>query len=132
MVQTPEDHDTWSVGSFLRKPVIAGVPARDRACTAVLDVKGPKACRRVASSITPAPSRNGHELVQTERVALSNDQRPRGDQKPGWGDRGDIMKFAAHIREGVEARFDIRWDRSATSSMFLLTAPLPYSRAAQF
>jgi len=58
------------------------------------------------------PPGYGHDW-SNGKVALSSRHALAVDQ-PGWGTAADIMKFAAHIREGVESPFPSGWARSAT------------------
>jgi UDP-N-acetylmuramate dehydrogenase len=106
MVLDHDDHDTWSVGSFFINPVLAEVPARARACPTLPDVKGtklPAAWLIHRAGFEPGYGRewgNG-TVALSSRHALAVTNR-------GGATTGDVMKFAAHIRDGVAALFDIR------------------------
>jgi UDP-N-acetylmuramate dehydrogenase len=106
MVLDPDDHDTWSVGSFFINPVLAEVPPRARACPTLPDIKGtklPAAWLIHQAGFEPGYGRdwgNGTVALST-RHALAVTNR-------GGATTGDVMKFAAHIRDGVAALFDIR------------------------
>jgi UDP-N-acetylmuramate dehydrogenase len=106
MVLDPADHDTWSVGSFFINPVLAEVPEQAQACPSQPDVNGTKlhaAWLIQHAGFEPGYGRewgngtvglsSGHALALTNR---------------GGATTGDVMKFAAHIRDAVAAKFDVR------------------------
>ncbi|MBM0226920.1 MULTISPECIES: UDP-N-acetylmuramate dehydrogenase [Micromonospora] len=106
MVLDPENHDTWSVGSFFINPVLAEVPARAAECPRYFDVKGTKLPAAWLIEHAGFPRGYGHEwgngtVALSSRHALAVTNR-------GGATASDVMKFAAHIRDGVEARFGIR------------------------
>jgi UDP-N-acetylmuramate dehydrogenase len=106
MVLDPNDHDTWSVGSFFINPVLSEVPERARDCPQYFDIKGTKLSAGWLIQHAGFPPGYGHQwgngtVALSSRHALAVTNR-------GGATTSDIMKFAAHIREGVEARFDIR------------------------
>jgi len=98
-------------------------PARARDCPQSFDVKGTKLSGGLAHRSRRLPSRLGTRLSNW-KGGVVQPPRPRGANRVG-ATAADIMKFAAHIREGVEARFDIGWARRRPHQLFLLTAPLP-------
>ena len=106
MVLDPDDHDTWSVGSFFINPVLAEVPPRARGCPTLPDIKGtklPAAWLIHQAGFEPGYGRdwgNGTVALST-RHALAVTNR-------GGATTGDVMKFAGHIRDGVAALFDVR------------------------
>ncbi|NGM14331.1 UDP-N-acetylmuramate dehydrogenase [Verrucosispora sioxanthis] len=106
MVLDPRDHDTWSVGSFFVNPVLADVPERAAECPRYFDVKGTKLPAAWLIERSGFPRGYGREwgngtVSLSTRHALSVTNR-------GGATASDVMKFAAHIRDGVEARFGIR------------------------
>jgi UDP-N-acetylmuramate dehydrogenase len=106
MVLDADDHDTWSVGSFFINPVLAEVPARAHACPQYFDIKGTKLSAGWLIHHAGFPPGYGHRwgngtVALSSRHALAVTNR-------GGATTADVMKFAAHIREGVEACFDIR------------------------
>ncbi|GAB3076832.1 UDP-N-acetylmuramate dehydrogenase [Micromonospora schwarzwaldensis] len=106
MVLDPDDHDTWSVGSFFINPVLAEVPESARECPRYPDVKGTKLPAAWLIERAGFPRGYGHDwgngtVALSSRHALAVTNR-------GGATTSEVMKFAAHIRAGVEARFGIR------------------------
>ncbi|MFI2714562.1 UDP-N-acetylmuramate dehydrogenase [Micromonospora sp. NPDC018662] len=106
MVLDPDDHDTWSVGSFFINPVLAEVPEQARECPRYPDVKGTKLPAAWLIERAGFPRGYGHDwgngtVALSSRHALAVTNR-------GGATTSEVMKFAAHIRAGVEARFGIR------------------------
>ncbi|WP_405090319.1 UDP-N-acetylmuramate dehydrogenase [Micromonospora sp. NBC_01392] len=106
MVLDPADHDTWSVGSFFINPVLAEVPEQARECPRYPDVKGTKLPAAWLIERAGFPRGYGHDwgngtVALSSRHALAVTNR-------GGATTAEVMKFAAHIRAGVEARFGIR------------------------
>ncbi|MET7667936.1 UDP-N-acetylmuramate dehydrogenase [Micromonospora luteifusca] len=106
MVLDPQDHDTWSVGSFFINPVLATVPDRARDCPQYSDAKGTKLPAAWLIEHADFPRGYGHEWGNGS-VALSS-RHALAVTNRGGATTSEVMKFAAHIREGVEARFGIR------------------------
>ena len=102
MVLDPDDHDTWSAGSFFTNPVIPtdavpeGAPA------------WPQPDGRVKTSaawlIERAGFAKGHG---TDRVALSG-KHTLALTNRGGATTADLLALAREVRDGVEARFGIR------------------------
>jgi UDP-N-acetylmuramate dehydrogenase len=106
MILDPDDHDTWSVGSFFINPVLKEVPVRARECRQFFDIKGTKLSAAWLIHKAGFPPGYGHDwgngtVALSSRHALAVTNR-------GGATTADIMKFAGHIRDGVEACFDIR------------------------
>jgi UDP-N-acetylmuramate dehydrogenase len=106
MVLDPDDHDTWSVGSFFINPVLAEVPPSAAACPQFFDIKGTKLSAGWLIHQAGFPPGYGSDwgngtVALSSRHALAITNR-------GGATTADVMKFAAHIREGVEAHFGIR------------------------
>jgi UDP-N-acetylmuramate dehydrogenase len=105
MVLDPDDHDTWSVGSFFINPVLDQVPHRARECRQYPDPKGIKLSAAWLIQNAGFPPGYGSEWGNG-RVSLSS-RHTLAVTNRGGAATSDIMKFAAHIREGVEACFDV-------------------------
>lgn len=107
MVLDADDHDTWSVGSFFLNPVLPELPAAIPAdCPRFPDPAGfkvPAAWLIERSGFAPGYGRdfgNGTVALSTRHtLAVTN---------RGGATTADVMKFAAHVREGVETRFGVR------------------------
>jgi UDP-N-acetylmuramate dehydrogenase len=101
MVLDPEDHDTWSAGSFFTNPVVAAddVPEGAPAWPQADGIK-----TSAAWLIEQAGFRKGYgndrlSLSTKHTLALTN----RGDATTA-----DLLTLAREIRDGVEDRFGIR------------------------
>ena len=105
MVLDPNDHDTWSVGSFFINPVLAEVPDRARECPSQPDVKGTKL--HAAWLIQRAGFHPGYGLDWGNGTVALSSRHTLAVTNRGGATTADVMKFAAHIRDGVEAMFDI-------------------------
>jgi UDP-N-acetylmuramate dehydrogenase len=106
MVLDPEDHDTWSVGSFFINPVLEEVPPRAAECPSYYDIKGVKLS--AAWLIHNAGFPPGYGLDWGNGTVALSSRHALAVTNRGGATTSDVMKFAAHIRDGVEARFDIR------------------------
>jgi UDP-N-acetylmuramate dehydrogenase len=106
MVLDPDDHDTWSVGSFFINPVLAEVPPRARECPTLPDIKGTKL--QAAWLIHQAGFEPGYGRDWGNGTVALSTRHTLAVTNRGGATTGDIMKFAAHIRDGVAALFDIR------------------------
>ena len=106
MVLDIEDHDTWSVGSFFINPVLQVVPEQAAECRQYPDPLGIKlsAAWLIQNAGFPPGYGGGWgkgNVTLSSRHTLAVTNR-------GGATTSEIMDFAAHIREGVEARFGIR------------------------
>jgi UDP-N-acetylmuramate dehydrogenase len=106
MVLDPDDHDTWSVGSFFLNPVLPEVPVAASECPQHVVAEGVKlSAAWLIHRSGFAPGYGGDwgngavTLSSRHTLAITN---------RGGATTDDIMKFAAHIREGVEDRFGVR------------------------
>lgn len=106
MVLDPDDHDTWSVGSFFLNPILREVPEQLKDCPANDDVNGRKLAAGWIIQHSGFPPGYGQDFGNG-RVALSS-KHALAVTNRGGATTADIMAFAAHIRDGVEARFGIR------------------------
>jgi UDP-N-acetylmuramate dehydrogenase len=107
MVLDPDDHDTWSVGSFFINPVLGEVPdSVPEECRRWPDPDGVKLPAGWLVDHAGFPPGYGLDFGNGT-VALSS-RHALAVTNRGGATTGDVMRFAAHIREGVEARFDVR------------------------
>ena len=106
MLLDAEDHDTWSVGSFFLHPILSEVPAAARECPQYSDIKGTKLSAGWLIQHAGFPPGYGSEWGNG-RVALSS-RHALAITNRGGATAEDIVKFATHLMEGVEARFDVR------------------------
>jgi UDP-N-acetylmuramate dehydrogenase len=106
MVLDPDDHDTWSVGYFFINPVLSEVPERARECPSQPDIKGTKLHAAWLIQRAGFPPGYGQQWGNGT-VALSS-RHTLAVTNRGGATTADIMKFAAHIRDGVAAMFDVR------------------------
>jgi UDP-N-acetylmuramate dehydrogenase len=102
MVLDPDDHDTWSVGSFFLNPVVAEVPPQASGSPQFHDVKGTKLSAAWLIHQAGFPPGYG-----TGPVALSS-RHTLAITNRGGATTADVMAFAAHIRDGVQERFGVR------------------------
>lgn len=106
MVLDADDHDTWSVGSFFINPVLVSVPDKARDCPRYPDPAGIKLSAAWLIDNAGFPRGYGHDwgrgtVTLSSKHALAVTNR-------GTATTAEVMKFAAHIQEGVERQFDIR------------------------
>lgn len=106
MLLDEHDYDTWSVGSFFINPVLGSVPEKAREAPTYPDVLGtklPAGWLIDHAGFAPgygADWGSGNVRLSTKHaLAVTN---------RGGATTLDVMKFAAHIRAGVEQAFDIR------------------------
>ncbi|HEX5862070.1 MAG TPA: UDP-N-acetylmuramate dehydrogenase [Nocardioides sp.] len=101
MVLDPEDHDTWSAGSFFTNPVVAPAEVPEGA-PAWPQPGGVKTS--AAWLIEQAGFRKGHGSA---RVSLSS-KHTLALTNRGGGTTTELLDLAREIRDGVESRFGIR------------------------
>lgn len=107
MVLDADDHDTWSVGSFFLNPVLAELPARiPDECPRWADPAGTKIPAAWLIERSGFPKGYG-ATFGNGTVALSG-HHTLAITNRGGATTADVMKFAAHVRDGVAARFDVR------------------------
>jgi UDP-N-acetylmuramate dehydrogenase len=106
MILDADDHDTWSVGSFFINPVLSSVPDKARDCPQYPDPAGTKLSAAWLIDRAGFPRGYGHDWCRGT-VALSS-KHALAVTNRGNATTAEVMKFADHIREGVEQRFDIR------------------------
>ncbi|GIG02694.1 UDP-N-acetylmuramate dehydrogenase [Catellatospora citrea] len=105
MVLDPADHDTWSVGSFFLNPVLAEVPERARACPSQPDAEGTKL--HAAWLIQHAGFGQGYGTEWGNGTVALSTRHTLALTNRGGATTADVLKFAAHIRDGVQAMFDV-------------------------
>lgn len=106
MILDAADHDTWSVGSFFINPVLTSVPDKARDCPQYPDPAGTKLSAAWLIDHAGFPRGYGYDWGRGA-VALSS-KHALAVTNRGIATTAEVMKFAAHIRDGVEQRFDIR------------------------
>jgi UDP-N-acetylmuramate dehydrogenase len=107
MVLDPADHDTWSVGSFFLNPVLAEVPdAVPAQCPRWPDSHGIKL--PAGWLIDNAGFRPGYGLDWGNGTVGLSSRHALAVTNRGGATTADVIKFATHIREGVEARYGVR------------------------
>lgn len=106
MLLDPNDHDTWSVGSFFVNPVLTTVPEKAKDCPTYPDVAGTKLPAAWLIHNAGFPPGYG-EVFGGGRVRLSS-KHALAVTNRGGATTAEVMAFAAHIRDGVQHAFDIR------------------------
>ncbi|MEU8078624.1 UDP-N-acetylmuramate dehydrogenase [Catellatospora citrea] len=105
MVLDADDHDTWSVGSFFLNPVLAEVPDRAAACPHQPDAQGTKL--HAAWLIQHAGFGPGYGTEWGNGTVALSTRHTLALTNRGGATTADVLKFAAHIRDGVQAMFDV-------------------------
>ncbi|GAA1031966.1 UDP-N-acetylmuramate dehydrogenase [Virgisporangium ochraceum] len=106
MVLDAGDHDTWSVGSFFLNPVLAEVPDRVPAeCPRWPDATGIKL--PAAWLIEQSGFSRGYGLDWGNGTVALSSRHTLAITNRGGATTADVMKFAAHLRDGVAARFGV-------------------------
>ena len=101
-----DDHATWSVGSFFINPVLDEVPAAAAECPSKPDAAGTKLHAAWLIQHTGFTPGNGTEFGNGT-VSLSS-KHTLAVTNRGGATTADVMAFAAHIRDGVAERYEIR------------------------
>ena len=106
MVLDAADHDTWSVGSFFINPVLAEVPDKvPDVCPRWPDIKGTKL--PAGWLIDHAGFAPGYGLDWGDGTVALSSRHALAVTNRGGATTADVMKFAAHIRDGVAAAFGV-------------------------
>jgi UDP-N-acetylmuramate dehydrogenase len=103
MVLDPEDHDTWSAGSFFTNPVLA--PAELPAGAPAWPQPDGRVKTSAAWLIDHAGFGKGHPGPGA-RVALSG-KHPLALTNRGGATTADLLALAREVRDGVRARFGV-------------------------
>jgi len=103
MVLDPDDHDTWSAGSFFTNPVLTVEEAANLPADAPRHPSGDLVKTSAAWLIEHAGFARGHgdgpaRLSSKHTLALTN----RGDARTE-----DLLALAREVRDGVADRFGI-------------------------
>jgi UDP-N-acetylmuramate dehydrogenase len=106
MILDADDRDTWSVGSFFINPVLTSVPDKARDCPQYPDPAGIKLA--AAWLIEHAGFARGYGLDWGRGMVALSSKHALAVTNRGTATTAEVMAFAAHLREGVEQRFDIR------------------------
>ncbi len=106
MVLDAGDHDTWSVGSFFINPVLTSVPDKARDCPQYPDPAGTKLS--AAWLIDHAGFHRGYGHGWGRGTVALSSKHALAVTNRGSATTAEVMEFAAHLRQGVEQRFDIR------------------------
>lgn len=105
MVLDAADHDTWSVGSFFLNPVLAEVPAEAARAPQYPDPSGIKV--HAAWLIQNAGFAHGYGGEFGAGTVSLSTKHVLAVTNRGGARTADVMAFASHIRDGVEAEFGI-------------------------
>ncbi|MDQ2838831.1 MAG: UDP-N-acetylmuramate dehydrogenase [Actinomycetota bacterium] len=106
MILDAGDHDTWSVGSFFVNPVVSSVPEQATGSPQFADPDGIKLS--AAWLIEQAGFARGYGRDWgTGTVALSS-KHTLAVTNRGGARTAEVMAFAAHIRDGVLAKFGVQ------------------------
>jgi UDP-N-acetylmuramate dehydrogenase len=103
MVLDPDDHDTWSAGSFFTNPVLA--PAEVPAGAPAWPQPDGRVKTSAAWLIDHAGFGKGHPGPGA-RVALSG-KHPLALTNRGGATTADLLALAREVRDGVRARFGV-------------------------
>jgi len=101
MVLDPEDHDTWSAGSFFTNPVVAAEALPDGAPA------WPQAGGVKTSAAWLIERAGFHKGYGNDRLSLST-KHTLALTNRGDATTADLLALAREIRDGVESRFGIR------------------------
>jgi UDP-N-acetylmuramate dehydrogenase len=102
MVLDPDDHDTWSTGSFFTNPIVPASAVPDGAPTWPQDdglVKTSAAWLIERAGFAKGHGNDRVRLSSRHTLALTN---------RGGASTADLLSLAREIRDGVEQRFGIR------------------------
>jgi UDP-N-acetylmuramate dehydrogenase len=102
----PDDHDTWTVGSFFLNPVLTSVPEPARDAPAFPDPQGTKIPAAWLIQQAGFPKGYGADFG-SGRVTLST-KHALAISNRGGASTAEVTAFAAHIRDGVGERFGIQ------------------------
>jgi UDP-N-acetylmuramate dehydrogenase len=102
MVLDPDDHDTWSAGSFFTNPVLAAADVPDGAPA------WPQPGGGVKTSAAWLIENAGFDKGYGDGPARLSTKHTLALTNRGGATTGDLLALAREIREGVEQRFGIR------------------------
>ena len=102
MVLDPDDHDTWSAGSFFTNPVVAGDQVPEAAPA------WPQGDGLVKTSAAWLIEQAGFVKGYGEGAARLSTKHTLALTNRGGATTEDLLALAREIRAGVEGRFGIR------------------------
>ncbi len=102
MVLDPDDHDTWSAGSFFTNPVVAADRVPDGAPA------WPQPDGTVKTSAAWLIERAGYGKGYGDGQARLSTKHTLALTNRGGATTSDLVALAREIRDGVEARFGLR------------------------
>ncbi len=105
MVLDPDDHDTWSAGSFFTNPVLSAEAA------AGLPTDAPRFTQpdgRVKTSAAWLIERAGFSKGYGDTAARVSSKHTLALTNRGGATGYELLALAREIRDGVEAKFDVR------------------------
>ncbi len=107
MVLDPDDHDTWSAGSFFTNPVLEG-PAADALPAAAPRYPQPDGRIKTSAAwlIEAAGFSRGYAVRPGAPAALSS-RHTLALTNRGGATTSDLLELARHLRDGVRSRFGI-------------------------
>ncbi|MDO5288001.1 MAG: UDP-N-acetylmuramate dehydrogenase [Actinomycetia bacterium] len=105
MVLDPDDHDTWSTGSFFMNPVLdersaAGLPPEAP--------RFPQPDRRVKTSAAWLIQHAGFDRGYGAGAARVSGKHTLALTNRGGATTADLLALAREVRDGVQARFGVR------------------------
>ncbi len=106
MILDDGDHDTWSVGSFFVNPVVATVPDKAADGPQFPDPAGTKLS--AAWLIEQAGFPRGYGSDYGRGTVTLSSKHTLAVTNRGGATTAEVLSFAAHVRDGVAARFDVR------------------------
>lgn len=111
MLLDPEDHDTWSVGSFFTNPIITAEQAGRLPAGApryFLEGEGPSGLGKTSAAwlIEKAGFDRGFALAADARVSLST-KHALAVTNRGGATAADVVALARRVRDGVREAFGI-------------------------
>ncbi|MGA4508845.1 UDP-N-acetylmuramate dehydrogenase [Propionibacteriaceae bacterium G1746] len=110
MVLNPDDHDTWSAGSFFTNPILdAAEAARLPADAPRFDQPDGRVKSSAAWLIAHAGFEKGHPLqLNAAAPASLSTKHTLALTNRGHATTADLLAVAREVRDGVEAAFGIR------------------------
>jgi UDP-N-acetylmuramate dehydrogenase len=102
----PDDHDTWSAGSFFLNPVTPALPPSAADCPVYPDAAGVKLAAAWLIEHAGFPRGYGRDWGRGT-VALSSKHTLVVTNR-GGATASEVVRFAAHIRAGVQQVFGVR------------------------
>lgn len=105
MLLDPDDHDTWSVGSFFVNPFVAPEQVPDGCPNWVVDNQVKLSA---AWLIENAGFTKGFGLLRGRGAVSVSTKHTLALTNRGEATTAELLELAAEIREGVEAKFGVR------------------------